>query len=82
MAGIMDKLGTLIDLEELGDKFDFSGIKDKIDLKKLGKKIDLDRLTDVLNERRAKKTTRWVIIILAIIGVAAIAIAVAYYVHH
>ena len=77
MAGIMDKIGNLIDLENLGEKIDLGGIRDRIDLNKLGKKIDLDRLTDILDERRARKTTRWVIIVLAIIGVAAIAIAVA-----
>ena len=82
MANIISKLGDMIDLEELGDKIDLGKIKDKIDLKELGSKFDLDHLTDVLNERKAKKATRWVIIVLAVIGVAAIAIGAAYFVHH
>ncbi len=58
-----------------------SKIGDFVDLKELGSRIDLDRLTEILDQRKSKKTTNTVIFVLAIVGTIVLAAGIAFLVY-
>ena len=58
-----------------------SRIGDIVDLKELGSRIDLDRLTEILDQRKSKKTTNTVIFVLAIVVTIVLAAGIAFLVY-